>query len=266
MRGFSVLATTILGLLLAGCASQSSSGLQEGWELMVAKEYAAARDQYKSVLEEDPDNPYAHLNLGVAYHRLGQTQRANRQYELAIEHGGSARVTQVAEETGIASRTTTVADQARQNLQSAAGAGAAGTGSAGTASGTTETTETGTPNPAGLNAELERGWELMAAQEFAAARDHYESMLARYPNNPYAHLNLGVAYHRLGEEALAIRHHEAAIAHGGNAYAARGSPLADRQTRSGIQWWREAARSDAGGQTGTTVAELARQNLERVAN
>ena len=109
---------TIVALVLAGCASGPSTDLAEGWELMLAEDYATARDHYEAMLVEYPENPYAHLNLGVAYQRLGETGPARRHYEAAVEHGGSAEVTRVAEEEGTAPRTTTVAELARQNLQS----------------------------------------------------------------------------------------------------------------------------------------------------
>lgn len=85
---------------------------------MLAKDYPAARAHYESMLEEYPENPYAHLNLGVAYQRLGETGPARRHYEAAVEYGGSAEVSRVAEEEGAAPRTTTVAELARQNLES----------------------------------------------------------------------------------------------------------------------------------------------------
>lgn len=117
MRRFIALGVTMAALFVAGCASGPSAELRKGWELMVAEDYAAARDQYEAVLVEYPNNPYALLNLGVAYHRLGETERARANYQAAIEHGGNAEVTQVAEETGVDSRTSTVADLARQNLE-----------------------------------------------------------------------------------------------------------------------------------------------------
>lgn len=118
MRRFIALGVTMMALTLAGCAATGPAGeLQEGWELMVAEDYPAARDHYEGILAENPDNPYAHLNLGVAYHRLGETERARRHYEAAVAHGGEAEITQVADEDGVAPETSTVADQARENLR-----------------------------------------------------------------------------------------------------------------------------------------------------
>lgn len=116
MKRFAAIGLMTTALLLSGCASGPSAELEKGWKLMLAQDYAAARDHYESMLVDYPTNPYAHLNLGVAYQQLGETELARQQYEAAIEHGGSAEVTRVAEREDIESRTSTVADLARQNL------------------------------------------------------------------------------------------------------------------------------------------------------
>lgn len=246
MRRFTALGATIMALLLAGCASGPGGGLEEGGDLMAANDYAAARDHYESMLAEYPNDPYVHLNLGVAYQQLGQADRAREHYEAAIAHGGEAEVTRLIGPADAAARGGTVAELARQNLEANA-------------------------NPPGLNADLERGWRLMVEENYAAARDHYQRMLIRYPDNPYAHLNLGVAHQRLGNDELARVHHEAAIAHGSNAYTSRVPGTADGRSRSGVQWWKEMEASGVTEQAAanpdtTTVAELAQENLRRLRN
>ena len=109
------------GLLLAGCASGTDLSLKEGWELMVAKEYPAARDHYEAMLEEKPGNPYAHLNLGVAYQHLGERELAREHYEAAIATGGSAEISMVAEQGAVNPQPSTVAEVARENLKSIEG-------------------------------------------------------------------------------------------------------------------------------------------------
>ena len=109
------------GLLLAGCASGTDLALKEGWELMVAKEYAAARDHYEAMLEDYPGNPYAHLNLGVAYQHLGKPDLARQHYEAAIATGGNAEISMVAEQGAVNSLPSTVAEVARKNLDSMGG-------------------------------------------------------------------------------------------------------------------------------------------------
>lgn len=106
-----------LALLLSACApSGSEAELKEGWELMVDRNYEAARDHYEEMLSEYPQNPYAHLNLGVTYHQLGQPQRAREHYEIAIAEGRDAEISMVSEEGSVDSRPSTVADVARKNL------------------------------------------------------------------------------------------------------------------------------------------------------
>jgi Tfp pilus assembly protein PilF len=107
---------TILALLLAGCATGTSPELKKGWEFMLAKDYPAARDVYESVLTEYPDNPYAHLNLGVVYQNLGNIDLARQHYEAAVAHGGSAEVSRVVQEGEVIATVTTVADKGRENL------------------------------------------------------------------------------------------------------------------------------------------------------
>lgn len=115
----------IIAFLLAGCAGDPGSdagvGLEQGWGLMLAKEYPAARDHYEGMLVEFPTNPYVHLNLGVAYQRLGNRDLARQHYEAAIAYGAEAEVTRVVKEGEVAPSVTTVADQARDNLLTLSG-------------------------------------------------------------------------------------------------------------------------------------------------
>ncbi len=73
----------------------------------------------------------------------------------------------------------------------------------------------------GASSELRDAWKLMLVEDYAGARDIYQGVLAEYPNNPYAHLNIGFAYQQLGKIALAREHYEAAIEHGGKAEVTR---------------------------------------------
>ena len=58
---------------------------------------------------------------------------------------------------------------------------------------------------------------MIAAQEYASARAHYQSMLAEDPNNPYVNLNLGVAFEESGDNETAAKHYQVAVAHGAEA-------------------------------------------------
>jgi Tfp pilus assembly protein PilF len=132
-----VILSTIISslLLLTGCASsgagdgdaaqsadglitaQSRAELQTGWELLVARDYVTARDHYEAMLVDYPRNPYAHLNLGVTYNELGETELARRHYEAAAVEGEDAEIAEVVEDGEIEQLATTVADVARANLE-----------------------------------------------------------------------------------------------------------------------------------------------------
>lgn len=118
MRMLVTLGVAAFGLLFSGCAPTGADAeLKQGWELMVVKDYSAARDHYEAMLAEYPDNPYANLNLAVAYHHLGESEDARRHYEIAIAEGRNAEISMVSEEGLASSRATTVADVARSNLE-----------------------------------------------------------------------------------------------------------------------------------------------------
>lgn len=106
----------ISGIALSGCATAEREDLAEAWRYMLAEDYLGARDAYEIILLNDPQNPYAHLNLGFAYQQLGMYDAARPHYESAIEYGGSAEISQVVEEGELKSVASTVADKGRENL------------------------------------------------------------------------------------------------------------------------------------------------------
>jgi len=61
---------------------------------------------------------------------------------------------------------------------------------------------------------MDDGWSMITTQDYAAARAHYQSLLAEDPNNPYVNLNLGVAYEELGDNEVAAKHYQVAVANG----------------------------------------------------
>ncbi|HUS52548.1 MAG TPA: tetratricopeptide repeat protein [Thermohalobaculum sp.] len=115
MRRIAVASAIVAGLLLSGCTSQNTS-LDDGWKLIKAQDYAAARSHYQSMLADDPNNPYANLNLGVANEELGDKATAAKHYQAAITNGKDAKIWQVAEDGNVAGRSTTVLKVAEENL------------------------------------------------------------------------------------------------------------------------------------------------------
>jgi len=116
MQSIMVRGMAILALLVGGCATGADPAQEKAWEAMVAQDYPAARDRYEAILAENPDDPFAQLNLGVAYHNLGQYELARQHYQAAIDLGGDAQGTRVAAGGEVTTSATTVADKARENL------------------------------------------------------------------------------------------------------------------------------------------------------
>jgi len=117
MRKFAVVGAVMAGLLLSGCAGQDTA-LDDGWKLIKAEDYAAARAHYQSVLAENPNNPYANLNLGVALEELGDKAMAAKYYQAAVANGKDAQILEVAQDGSVAGRRTTVSKVAEENLAS----------------------------------------------------------------------------------------------------------------------------------------------------
>ena len=115
MRKLSVVGVMIAGLILAGCSGQGED-LDAGWDMITAEDYSSARAHYQSMLAEDPNNPYANLNIGVAYEELGDKEMAAKHYQVAIANGKDAEFQEVAQDGNTAGRATTVAKIAQENL------------------------------------------------------------------------------------------------------------------------------------------------------
>ena len=95
----------------------------------------------------------------------------------------------------------------------------------------------------GQSEALDDGWSMIVAEEYASARAHYQSMLAEDPNNPYVNLNLGVAFEGAGDNEMAAKHYQVAVANGKEA-------LIQEVAQDGNVAPRE-----------TTVAKVAQENL-----
>ncbi len=115
MRKRRLLAALVCATLLAAC-TYTGTYRDEGWSKIVAEDYSGARDYYLTVLAERPTNPWANLNIGVAYEELGQIDLARQHYELAARHGELAEIVEVAHDGNVVGRSTTVAEVAADNL------------------------------------------------------------------------------------------------------------------------------------------------------
>ena len=115
MRKLAVVGAVLTGLLLSGCSGQGEA-LDNGWKMIAAQDFSSARAHYQSMLAENPNNPYANLNLGVAYEELGDNQLAAKHYQVAIANGKDAEIQEVAQDGKSAPRSATVAKIAQENL------------------------------------------------------------------------------------------------------------------------------------------------------
>jgi tetratricopeptide (TPR) repeat protein len=65
--------------------AQTESHFVQGIQLGLSGKYAEAIEELSRAVKEDPDNVIAHTSLGVAFHRLGQDDRAFACYETALK-------------------------------------------------------------------------------------------------------------------------------------------------------------------------------------
>jgi len=105
------------GLVLAGCSARGGA-VDKGWGMIAAEDFASARAHYQSLLAENPNDPYANLNLGVTYEETGDSEMAARHYQVAVATGKDELIQEVAQDGSVAPRETTVAKVAQQNLAS----------------------------------------------------------------------------------------------------------------------------------------------------
>ncbi len=117
MLRLAVVSAMVAGLLLSGCTGQNEA-LDDGWTMITEQDYGPARAHYQSMLAEDPNNPYANLNLGVAYEETGDNEMAAKHYQIAAANGKNAYIQATAQDGKVAPRQTTVENIARENLAS----------------------------------------------------------------------------------------------------------------------------------------------------
>jgi hypothetical protein len=106
--------TIILAALIAGCAAKDMTLSNKGYEALSDANYADAEKYLSEALYENPDNPYALLNLGRVYQEMGYDERARQMYEkvIALDPPDSAR--QATSESG---EEKPLVEIARENLE-----------------------------------------------------------------------------------------------------------------------------------------------------
>ena len=85
-------AFALLPLLLLGCSDDGSASaealVQTGIQELQAGNDSEARATFEEALELDPDNAYAHYNLGLIAQNAGDDARAIKQYDAALKADG----------------------------------------------------------------------------------------------------------------------------------------------------------------------------------
>ena len=99
-------------------AVTESDRLSAGIEAFKAGDYAAAEAAFQQVLESDPRDPYANLNMGVLKAVQGDKAAALAFYRAAAENGENSPIVEVRNASGQSvSGDTTVAAVARGNIE-----------------------------------------------------------------------------------------------------------------------------------------------------
>ena len=112
-----VKATTGIALLaLAACADSAAERMQPGFEMLAARDYAAAEAYFADMVAEDPENAHAHLNLAVAHQAQGDIAMAREHYQEAVALGEGVTIGQTAFEGQVKTEESTVAAVAAYNL------------------------------------------------------------------------------------------------------------------------------------------------------
>ena len=85
--------TMILAALIVACAAKDMTLSNKGYEALSDANYADAEKYLSEALYQNPDNPYALLNLGQVYQEMGYNERARQMYEkvIALDPPDSAR-------------------------------------------------------------------------------------------------------------------------------------------------------------------------------
>jgi len=103
-------------IALAGCATPSDANrlAMSGYEYIKQGKMGPAERELNKALEDDPDNPFALLNLGVVYQETDRPEDAERRWRQVIELDASEIA---ARSTVNAERGEQLKNIARRNLE-----------------------------------------------------------------------------------------------------------------------------------------------------
>ena len=83
-RVAAVAAVLILPIIAAGCASSDQRLANKGFSAIEDGRYADAERMLTDAVQQNPDNPYALLNLGTVYQRTGRFEQAREMFDKVI--------------------------------------------------------------------------------------------------------------------------------------------------------------------------------------
>jgi tetratricopeptide (TPR) repeat protein len=112
-----LIATVMMVGFFAACAVKTGP-INRGFEAFADKKYDKAEVEFLKALEDDPNNPYAQLNLGAVYHNTGRPELAREFYVKTLTTGKDVTPNRKAntKETDKQKKDPTLAELAQINL------------------------------------------------------------------------------------------------------------------------------------------------------
>jgi Flp pilus assembly protein TadD len=96
MRRATILSLIAIMIIAVACASLDEGDfLQDGYEAMTQGNYIKAEEYFTKVLDINPENPYALLNLGVIYQKTDRIEQAKAMYNKVIALGATQKPSEV---------------------------------------------------------------------------------------------------------------------------------------------------------------------------
>lgn len=106
----------LLALASCGVGDMAESDPTPGFQMLASQNYAGAEAFFANQVAENPDSPYAHLNLAAAHEAQGNYAMAREHYQAAVELGEGVPVGRTVYNGQVRAEDTTVAAVAAYNI------------------------------------------------------------------------------------------------------------------------------------------------------
>lgn len=120
MRKYGIIALAAASLMtLSACATEEkmvSTEIDPGFDMLAAQNYTGAEAYFAELVGRDAENPWAHLNLGVAHEGQGEFAEAATHYQHAVSMGDGVPVGKTVYNGQVKIEDTTVAALGAYNL------------------------------------------------------------------------------------------------------------------------------------------------------